>query len=54
MQWDEIKKIEKEHTTTTDVMRSVAKALPALTRASKIQKKAAKVGFDFEDEIQNA
>ncbi len=52
VQWDEIKKIEKEHTTTTDVMRSVAKALPALTRASKIQKKAAKVGFDFEDEIQ--
>lgn len=51
-QWDEIKKIEKNHSTTTDVMRSVAKALPALTRASKIQKKAAKVGFDFLDEEQ--
>lgn len=51
-QWDEIKKIEKNHSTTTDVMRSVAKALPALTRASKIQKKAAKVGFDFLDEDQ--
>jgi tetrapyrrole methylase family protein/MazG family protein len=51
-QWDEIKKIEKNHSTTTDVMRSVAKALPALTRAAKIQKKAAKVGFDFLDEVQ--
>ncbi len=51
-QWDEIKKIEKNHSTTTDVMRSVAKALPALTRATKIQKKAAKNGFDFLDEVQ--
>jgi len=51
-QWDEIKKIEKNHLTTTDVMRSVAKALPALTRAAKIQKKAAKIGFDFLDEVQ--
>ena len=51
-QWDEIKKIEKNHSTNTEIMRSVAKALPALTRAEKIQKKAAKVGFDFQDEKQ--
>jgi tetrapyrrole methylase family protein/MazG family protein len=51
-QWDEIKKIEKNHTTQSQVLRSVAKALPALTRATKVGKKAAKVGFDFENKNQ--
>ncbi|MGL5575296.1 MAG: nucleoside triphosphate pyrophosphohydrolase [Sarcina sp.] len=47
--WDDTKRKEKGLDNITDDMRTVAKALPALIRASKIQKKAAKVGFDFED-----
>lgn len=46
--WDNTKKKEKGFDNITDEMNAVAKALPALIRASKIQKKAAKVGFDFE------
>jgi len=48
-QWDEIKKVEKDHHTQSQVLRSVPKALPALVRATKVGKKAAKVGFDFEN-----
>ena len=51
-QWDEIKKVEKNHHTYTEVMKSIPKAMPALVRASKVGKKAAKVGFDFENSQQ--
>ncbi len=51
-QWDAIKKDEKQHETITDDLRSVPKAMPALMRAEKVGKKAAKVGFDFENEFQ--
>ena len=47
--WDEIKRAEKSQDTVTDSIRSVAKSLPALWRAEKVQKKAAKVGFDWPD-----
>jgi len=47
--WDEIKKVKKGQKTTTDAMRSVTAAFPALMRAQKIQKKAKKVGFDWND-----
>ena len=47
--WDDIKREEKHHETTTDAMHSVARSLPALWRAEKIQKKAAKTGFDWPD-----
>ena len=47
--WDEIKRAEKSQETVTDSINSVAKSLPALWRAEKIQKKAAKVGFDWPD-----
>jgi len=47
--WDEVKKIEKSQKTATDTLVAVAEALPALWRAEKIQKKAHKVGFDFEN-----
>ena len=47
--WDETKKKEKGFDNITDEMKAVAKALPRLIRAAKIQKKAAKVGFDFEN-----
>ena len=47
--WDAIKRIEKKQETVTDSINSVCKTLPALWRAEKIQKKAAKAGFDWED-----
>lgn len=47
--WDAKKRTEKGQTTTGDAMDSVARALPALTRASKLQSKAAKAGFDWKD-----
>jgi MazG family protein len=46
--WDEIKRAEKGGTAES-VLDHVSTALPALTRAEKIQKKAAKVGFDWPD-----
>jgi len=47
--WEDIKQKEKHHKTTSDAMRSVARCLPELWRAEKIQKKAAKAGFDWPD-----
>lgn len=47
--WDNIKATEKQGTTQTSRMDSVPKALPALTRAAKVQKKAADVGFDWDN-----
>lgn len=45
--WDELKKKEKAQTTVTKTMTDVAETLPALWRSEKIQKKAAKIGFDW-------
>lgn len=47
--WDKIKMQTKEQKTQADAMDSIARSLPSLMRAQKIQKKAAKVGFDFEN-----
>lgn len=47
--WDEIKRKTKGHTTHTAAMESVARSLPALMRAEKLQSKARKAGFDWED-----
>ena len=47
--WDEIKKEEKGIKTLTEEMESIAKSLPATTRAYKVQNKAKKVGFDWDD-----
>lgn len=47
--WDEIKKEEKGVKTLTEEMQNIAKSLPATTRAYKVQKKAKKVGFDWDD-----
>ncbi len=45
-QWDEIKREEKGNG-GKPYLHDVGKGLPALLRASKLQKKAAKVGFDW-------
>jgi MazG family protein len=45
-QWDEIKRTEKGDE-EKPYLHGVGKGLPALLRASKLQKKAAKVGFDW-------
>ncbi len=47
--WDAIKKETKGQETYADTLRSVARSLPALTRAQKIGKRAARAGMDFED-----
>ncbi len=47
--WDDIKRKTKGQKTTTQSMLSVPRELPALMRATKLQKKAAKVGFDWSD-----
>ncbi len=47
--WEELKKAEKGQTTQADAVDAVARSLPALWRAEKVQKKAAKVGFDWDD-----
>ena len=46
--WDELKRKEKHQKSDTDTLKSVAKSLPGLIRAEKLQKKAAKVGFDWD------
>ncbi len=47
--WDAIKMQTKSQKSQTQAMQSVSKALPSLMRSSKIQQKAAKVGFDWEN-----
>lgn len=45
--WEDIKRREKSQNTTAEAMDAVCRTLPALWRTEKIQKKAAKVGFDW-------
>lgn len=47
--WDNIKMKTKSQKTQSDAIDSVAKSLPALMRSTKVQQKAAKVGFDWDD-----
>lgn len=47
--WDAIKMDTKKQKTVTDTLNSVPKEFPALMRAAKVQKKAAKAGFDWKD-----
>ena len=47
--WDALKQKEKHQNTVTDTLESVARSLPGLIRAEKVQHKAAKVGFDWDN-----
>lgn len=51
-QWEEIKRAERagkgDAAASPSLLDGVARAFPALVRAQKIQKKAAKAGFDWE------
>ena len=47
--WEELKRQEKGQETYTATLNAVAKSLPALWRAEKVQKKAKKAGFDWPD-----
>ena len=49
--WEKLKKAEKGLTTQASVLADVSQGLPALMRAAKVQKKAAQVGFDWDDAI---
>jgi tetrapyrrole methylase family protein/MazG family protein len=46
IRWEEIKRAEKG-TTAASLMDGLSRGLPALIRAAKVQKRAAKAGFDW-------
>ncbi len=51
--WDEIKKEENKNKTAPDsILDKVPKSLPSLMQAEKLQKKASKYGFDWENPEQ--
>ncbi len=47
--WEAIKRQERVARRQTSVLADIPQALPALSRAQKIQKRAANVGFDWRD-----
>lgn len=49
--WEDLKKKEKGESTVTEGLSRIPNHLPALIKAEKIQKKAALVGFDWDDII---
>ncbi|WP_108809991.1 nucleoside triphosphate pyrophosphohydrolase [Sphingorhabdus sp. Alg231-15] len=49
--WEQIKAEERAETGKSSALDGVALALPALLRAQKIQKRAARVGFDWPDKV---
>lgn len=50
--WESVKKEEKKNRKSTSVLDGVPRNCPALLQATKIQKKAAKYGFDWTKEEQ--
>jgi len=48
--WEKLKQVEKDQRSATDTLEAVARALPALWRAEKVQKKAEKAGWPASDE----
>lgn len=49
--WDKLKKQERGLTTQASVLKDIPVGLSALMRAQKVQKKAAQVGFDWDDAL---
>ncbi len=49
IRWESLKAAEREANGATSSMDGVARALPALLRAEKLQKRAARDGFDWPD-----
>ena len=47
--WEKIKRNDRRITTHADAMRDIAAAMPAQLRAYKVQGKAAKTGFDWDN-----
>jgi ATP diphosphatase len=47
--WEEIKAAERNKAPDTSALAGVALALPALERAAKLQRRAARLGFDWPD-----
>lgn len=47
--WEELKRREKHQSRYTDTLNAVARTLPALWRAEKLQKKAARANFTWPD-----
>lgn len=47
--WEELKRQEKHQESYTDTLNAVARTLPGLWRAEKVQNKAKKAGFDWKD-----
>jgi nucleoside triphosphate diphosphatase len=47
--WEDIKEKERHHKGVKSALDGVAQALPALLRAEKLQKRAARTGFDWPD-----
>jgi len=47
-QWEEIKRNEKNQANQKSILDNIPKNLPSLLRAQKLQKKAAKEGFDWD------
>lgn len=49
--WDQIKAVEMSETERDSALDGVPTGMPALQRASKVQNRAAKVGFDWNDAL---
>lgn len=47
--WEDLKKKEKGYDSLSDEMNGITKGLPSLLRAHKVQQKAKKAGFDFDN-----
>jgi tetrapyrrole methylase family protein/MazG family protein len=47
--WDKNKMLEKGHTSFSQTLQDVPDGIPALMRSEKLQKRAAKAGFDWPD-----
>ena len=47
--WEDLKADERSNAGATSAMDGVANALPALLRSEKLQKRAARVGFEWQD-----